>query len=155
MTKTPQLNNLEIYNEITIKAVKPNDGYNWLGFNLSYSNQVADLVQYNLNKKLFNITKFYNWLDANETTPAKIKIDVLYSCMFQSFLYSCEAWGHIDHIEKKLLLQERLALKRILGVKKSTPDDIVYCEVNRRPDIKSVILERLQIHTKVNNVICE
>ena len=58
--------------------------------------------------------------------------------MFESFLYSSEAWGNIS---EKLLKHERTALKRILCVNQSTPDDIVYCEV-MRPDIKSIILER-------------
>ena len=61
--------------------------------------------------------------------------------MFESFLYSSEAWGNIEHISEKLLKHERSALKRILCVKQSTPDDVVYCEV-MRPDVKSIILER-------------
>ena len=140
-SNNPKLDDLRISNYVTIEAVKPTTGYDWLGFHLSYSDKVSDLVQKNLDKKLFNICKFYNWLYINETTPIKLKINVLYSCMFESFLYNSEAWGNIEHISEKLLKHERTALKRILCVKQSTPDDIVYCEV-MRPDIKSIILER-------------
>ena len=68
MSNSPKLDDLRISNYVTIEAVKPTTGYNWLGFHLSYSDKVSDLVQKNLDKKLFNICKFYNWLDINETT---------------------------------------------------------------------------------------
>ena len=66
---------------------------------------------------------------------------VLYCCMFSSLLYSCEAWGDITCIAERLLLIERKALKRCLGVKSGTSDDIIYFELNQ-PDIVSVIQQR-------------
>ena len=99
------------------------------------------LILANLNKKGFNINKFYNWLDVNESTPFIIKLRVLYSCMFASVLYSCESWGDVTIITDKLLQIERNALKRCLGVKLGTTADIVYYELNL-PDIKSVIIQR-------------
>ena len=61
--------------------------------------------------------------------------------MFSSLLYSCEAWGNIDVIAEKLMLIEKKALKRCLGVKKGTTDDIVYYEINRA-DLVAVITDR-------------
>ena len=99
------------------------------------------LILANLTKKGFNINKFYNWLDVNESTPFIIMLRVLYSCMFASVLYSCESWGDVTIITDKLLQIERNALKRCLGVKLGTTADIVYYELNL-PDIKSVIIQR-------------
>ena len=141
MSKNPKLDSLKIVNDVTVEAVDYTAGYNWLGFNLSYAGKVEELVRHNLNKKLFNICKFYNWLDVNETTPIKLKLNVLYSCMFEAILYSCEVWGDINLIIDQLLKIERSALKRILCVRKSIPDDIIYCEI-KRPDISAIILER-------------
>ena len=89
----------------------------------------------------FNITKFYNWLDMNESTPMILKLGVLYSCMSAAILYSCEAWGDLEVITVKLLQLERKALKRCLWVKSGTTNDMIYCEFNI-PDIKASIIHR-------------
>ena len=94
-----------------------------------------------LKKKTFNITKFYNWLDMNESAPIILKLIVLYSCMFAAILYSCETWGDLEVITVKLLQLERKALKRCLGVKSGITNDIIYCELNI-PDIKASIIHR-------------
>ena len=141
MSINPTMNDLYISRDMSVKSVRSSDGYNWLGFWLSYSNDVPGLILANLNKKRFNISKFYNWLDVNESTPFIIKLRVLYSCMFASVLYSCESWGDVTIITDKLLQIERNALKRCLGVKLRTTADIIYYELNL-PDIKSVIIQR-------------
>ena len=55
--------------------------------------------------------------------------------------YCSETWYEIDTVAEDILLLERQALKRCLGVKASTPDDIVYMELNR-PNIVNSIKER-------------
>ena len=83
------------------------------------------------NKKTFNIVKYYNWLEVNEWTPVTLKLRVLYNCMFSSILYSCETWGNIiTKLGKKILLVERKALKRILGVKSGTTNNLRYQELD-------------------------
>ena len=67
----------------------------------------------------------------NKTTPINIKLKVLNSCMFSSFLYSAESWWNIDIFSKQLSTLELKALKRILGVKKGTPNHLVYIELKR------------------------
>ena len=64
-------------------------------------------------------------------TPIQIKIQVLDSCMYMSYFYGCECWWKIDSVARTLLLEERKILKRILGVKPNTPDDILYVELKR------------------------
>ena len=63
--------------------------------------------------------------------------------MFAAILYSCEAWGNVDEIADEILLTERKALKRYLGVKNSVPNDIIYHELNI-PDIIAKIMKQQQ-----------
>ena len=132
---------LHINDEIRIAPVDPLEGYPWLGFHLSYADNIPDLVTYNAEKKKVNIAKFYGWLQINRDTPFMFKMRVLYGCMFLAILYSCEAWGDISHLSEMFLAKERKALKACLGVKQSTPSSILYVELNR-PDIMSIIQHR-------------
>ena len=85
------------------------------------------------------MTKFYAWLENNKYAPIKLKIQILYTCVFPAILYGAETWWDINNnLMEDILLLERAVLKRCLGVKKSTPTDIVYCELNR-PDMSAVI----------------
>ena len=54
------------------------------------------------------------------------------------------SWWQIDKVKEVLLELERKALKTCLGVKMSTPTDIIYTEINR-PDIVSCVKDR-QFH---------
>ena len=88
-----------------------------------------------------SIHKFYAWLQYNNDTPIKIKILVLYNCVFAAILYAAETWGDLTSVSEKILLIERQALKRCLAVKSSTPDDLLYIELDRA-DIVSTIKDR-------------
>ena len=140
----PDLSPLELNDNITVDAVNPGKGYCWLGFWLSYANNVPGLIKYNLNKKSFIICEFYGWLEVNQETPIILKLRVLYGCMFAAILYSCEAWGNIEVIAEQILLMERKALKRCLGVKKSVPNDILYHELN----IPDIIAKTMKLQQK-------
>ena len=136
-SEKPKLECIEVGNR-TIKPVDPKRGYVWLGFHLSYNSEIHKLVEHNLKKKKSNEAKFYAWLAINHTTPFPIKLQVLYACLFQAILYSCETWGDISPFQEELLIIEKKALRAILGVKKSTPDDILYIELNREDIITSI-----------------
>ena len=126
---------------LTIKPLE-DLGYNWLGFRRCQSNVIPDIINFHFNKKIIHVCTFYSWLDVNRDTPIKIKIVVLYNCLFASLLYSCEVWGEIgDKLAEKVLKIEKKALKSCLGVKISTPDDVIYSELNKA-DILSTITGR-------------
>ena len=141
-SKEPDLSAIVISSDTTVDPVSIDKGYCWLGFWLSYADNVPSLIKYNLNKKTFIICEFYGWLQVNRETPIILKIRVLYGCMFAAILYSCEAWGNIEEIKDQLLAMERKALKCCLGVKGSVPNDILYQELNI-PDVFAKI-RRLQ-----------
>ena len=75
------------------------------------------------------------------TPPIKVKLLAFYICLFATLLYSCEVWVNLDEIAENLLKIEKKALKSCLGVKASTPDDLVYLELNKA-DIISTIRDR-------------
>ena len=136
----------------SISAVDPKDGYNWLGFNLSYASNVKGLIRFNFMKKKANIGKLYAWLQVNGNTPFLLKMKILYNCMFTSLLYSCEAWGNIDYLRNESLLIERNALKAILGIKKGTPEDIISVEINKNDIITSIYNRQLKFYQKFNQL---
>ena len=151
MSNNPRYDPIRIDEETQIESVKRNDGYNWLGFFLHATSEIEQLLSFNINKKMVNTCKFYSWLQMNLDTPFNLKIKVLYSCMFESILYSCEAWCNFSGIVDKLLVIERKAIRRILGVKQSTTVDLIYQEIGR-PDIAAVIKARqYKFMQKINN----
>ena len=117
------------------------DGYNWLGFWLTDSNEIAEIVDTHLKKKMIHVSSFYSWLAINGDTPFIIKAIVLYNCLFATLLYSCEVWTNLESLAEKLLAIEKKALKSCLGIKQSTPDDIIFQELNKA-DIVSAIQDR-------------
>ena len=141
LSKSPCSAPLQVHNDIHIEPVDASDGYSWLGFNLTYTDKVQELVLKNMEKKKPNIAKFYSWLEINGDTPFLFKMRVLYCCMFESIIYSCESWGDIDHISDSLIAIELKALKSCMEIKQSTPNNIIYAELNR-PNIVSVIKDR-------------
>ena len=81
------------------------------------------------------------WREYNQNTPIKTKLLVLYNCVFATLLYATETWWKVDSFKYKLLQVERKALKSCLGVKSSTPNDLLYVELNRA-DIIATLQDR-------------
>ena len=140
MSPNPTKSPIKLENGV-IEAVNEKDGYSFIGFKLTYTDDIYKLIKNNLNSKMFNVAQFYAWLEYNESTPFFIKFKVLYACLFSSLLYSSEAWGKLSKIECELLTIERKALKSCLGVKSGTTNDIIYTEINK-PDIIASIKDR-------------
>ena len=113
-------------------------GYIYLGMLFICSNRMRDQIIANINDRMWNINKFYAWLQYNASTPIEIKLLALYNCVFMAILYGAETWGDITSVSEKILLFERQALKRCLGVKSSTPDNLLYLELNRSDIVASI-----------------
>ena len=128
------------------------DGYNYLGMLFIASNLLKDQIMKNLNKKMINIHKFYAWLEHNINTPIKVKLTVFYNCALAALLYGVEAWWNIDAFREKILLIERKGLKRCLGVKSSTPNDIVYIELNKADIISNILDKQYNFFQKISNL---
>ena len=99
-------------------------------------------------------------MEYNEHTPIQIKLLVLYACVFAAMYYCSETWYEIESVREDILLMERQALKRCLGVKKSTPDDIVYQELNRANIVNSIKERQYKFFRKLrelegNALVCD
>ena len=102
------------------------------------SNDITEIIIANLKHRAFSIKKFYDWIEINENTPIKVKLQVLDTCMFPAYLYGAETWWKIDTVANMILIKERKMLKRILGVKQGTSNDPIYIEQERIENINSV-----------------
>ena len=136
LSTNPKMEPLQITDGTYIEAVGK-EGYRHLGVTMIQSRFVHEHILKNIREKKGNAVKFFAWIDNNKYTPIKVKLQILYTCVLPAIIYG----GEIDKVKKYILQIERLALKRCLGVKRSTPDDIIYIEVNR-PEIIAVIKDR-------------
>ena len=140
LSKTPYTEPLQIAEDQFVELAHKK-GYVYLGSLFINSNILAEHIIANINNRMWNINKFYAWLQYNADTPIKVKLIVLYNCVFSAILYAAETWGDVSTIGEKILKIERQALKRCLGVKSSTPDNLLYIELNRA-DIMASIRDR-------------
>ena len=137
LSKTPYTESLKVDEGQFVESAHKK-GYVYLGSLFITSNILAEHILANINHRMWNMNKFYAWLQYNNDTPIKVKLIVLYNCVFCAILYAAETWGDISTIKEKILKLERQALKRCLGVKSSTPDNILYIEVNRSDIVASI-----------------
>ena len=112
--------------------------YLYLGVLFIRSDELIDHIRENISHRKVHLHKFYAWLEYNADTPIQIKLLVLYGCVFEAMYYCSETWYVIDSVSEEMLLIERKALKRCLGVKSSTPDDMIYTELNRSNIINAI-----------------
>ena len=108
-----------------------NNEHLYLGMWITASNDISQHIKNNLKHRAYNIKKYYDWLNINESTPIQIKLRVLDNCMYSAYLYGCECWWKIDAVAPMILADERKLLKRILHCKSNTPTNIIYVELNR------------------------
>ena len=140
-SSNPTMEKLTIDEKTSIASVDTNQGYSYLGMTFIPTNDMKKIIEKNINKKLFNVAKFYGWLEINITTPIEIKLRILDNCMFSALLYGSETWGDFTYIYEKLRKIERKAIKAILKVKSGTTNDLVFHELHRG-DIVSKIKDR-------------
>ena len=137
LSKTPITEPIEIGENQYVESADKT-GYPYLGVLFICSDILKDHIVKNISHRKVHLHKFYAWLEYNEDTPIQIKLLVLYGCVFASIFYCSETWYEIDSISKEILLMERQALKRCLGVKSSTPDDILYIELNKATMVNTI-----------------
>ena len=140
LSKTPYTEPLQIAEDQFVELAHKK-GYVYLGSLFINSNILAEHIIANINNRMWNINKFYAWLQYNADTPIKVKLIVLYNCVFSAILYAAETWGDVSTIGEKILKIEHQALKRCRVVKSSIPDDLLHIELNRA-DIMDSIRDR-------------
>lgn len=151
-SESPTHESLQLNEYSSIDSVDPAKGYKYLGMMFYPTNDIKEIILRNFNKRMVNVSKFYDWLSINENTPMDVKLMVLDSCVFAALLYGVECWGNLDHIPSKLLNIEMKALKSIMKVKKSTTNDLVYHELNRCSIISKIKDRQYSFFDKVSKL---
>ena len=132
MSKSPDVQTIMLNSDnLNVTSLEIGKSTPYLGMHLFHTNSLKELIKFNLNKRMYNVAKFKSWLDVNKNTPFSIKMLVLDNCVLNSIIYGYEAWGDLSSVSKRLQTIELDLLKSVLGVKKSTPNNLVYHEMNR------------------------
>ena len=148
----PRLTPLEIGDGITLDSIDPIKGYKYIGLFVFPTNDINEIIIFNINKRLGNFAKFHAWLTVNELTPIEIKLLVYDGCVLGAVLYSCECWGDISCVEDKLRGAEMKALRAILGVKTGTTIDLIYHELRRCSIISRIYDRQFNFFTKLSEM---
>ena len=151
LSKTPITEPIEIAEDKFVDSADKT-GYPYLGNIFICSDIQKDHITKNINHRKGNLVKFYAWLEYNTNTPIEIKLLTLYNCVLASIFYCAETWYEIDLVKDEMLLMERQALKRCLGVKSSTPDDIIYTELDRANIVNKIKEQQNQFFYKLSTL---
>ena len=153
MDKSPDTKQILCNNgDVQVDSLEVGKSSPYLGMHLHHTNSLTEIITHNINKKMYNIAKYNAWLDVNKNTPFSIKLLVLDNCVLGSILYGCEGWGDLSPIASKLELIELNLLKCALGVKKGTPTDIVYHELNRGGIVSKIMDRQHQFIKKLDGL---
>ena len=104
--------------------------YKYLGVIFNYNNKFSKTINdrcTSANRAMFSLLKKCR----NLLLPLDIQIDLFEKCVNPILLYGCEVWGFSDF--SKLLKLQLKFLKIILGVKPSTPTNMVLGETGTYP----------------------
>ena len=127
----PSTTPLVINQQYQIHPIEDGSSQRYLGVNFIPCSTMEKILIRNINDRMYNVHKFYGWLEVNTNTPIEVKLLVLDSGVFSALLYSAETWRDILVIKDKLISIELKALKAIMNVKKGTSNDLIYYELGR------------------------
>ena len=116
------------------------DNVIYLGMFISDTGSLLSDVKSQINLKHSDVSvKLNNFIAKNMLCPFSVKRKIFNSCFNSSILYACESWCdcNLNYINTTHIY----GLKRILGVKKSTPNAMVVIESGFTP-IEALIKSR-------------
>ena len=151
-SSNPRVTPLEINEDITLDSIDPVKGYKYIGLFVFPTNDISEIIIFNVNKRLGNFAKFHAWLAVNELTPIEMKLLVFDGCVLGAVLYSCECWGDISCVKGKLKEAELKALRAILRVKTGTTDDLTYHELQRCSIISRIHDRQFKFFSKLSKM---
>ena len=101
--------------------------YIYLGCFFKENGNTNECIKSHADSKKYNLIKFINFLNRNSNLPFFLKKQVMESCFHSALFYSCETW--FDCNLKHLNTISISAIKKLLNVRSSTPNDLVLCEL--------------------------
>ena len=76
------------------------------------TDDLNEIITFNINKRMKHISKFYSWLEINKNTPIETKLMVPDNCALNALIYGCEVWDDLSSISSKLITTEYSLLRK-------------------------------------------
>ena len=117
-----------IHNNISIDYCKQ---YIYLGSPFTDDANPSTSIKAHAKLKICHALKFISFINKNNDIPFSIKKKVFDAAMMSAMLYGCESWmnGDLKPIEKLY----RWCIKQLLGVRKTTTNDMCLVELGMPP----------------------
>lgn len=107
------------------------DLYVYLGSPFSSDGSISSAVRAHARAKMPHVLKFVSFVNKNNDIPFFVKKRVFVAALMSSLLYGCESWIGADL--KPMIKLYNWCLKKLLGVRKSTCNDVCYVESGYLP----------------------
>lgn len=102
------------------------DQYVYLGSPFTSDGRVSSAVKAHASAKMPHVLKFVSFINKNNDIPFIVKRRVFEAAIMSTLIYACESWIGADI--KPVIKQYNWCLKHLLGVRRTTCNDICYVE---------------------------
>ncbi len=100
--------------------------YIYLGSPFTSDGNVSSAVKVHAKNKMPHVLKFISFLNKNNDAPFTVKKRVFEAALMSSLVYGCESWLGADLRPVKKIYN--WCLKKLMGVRKSTSNNVCYIE---------------------------
>lgn len=107
-------------------VIKHCDIYTYLGSPFTSDGCISSAIKIHAQEKMAHFHKFIAFIEKNNDLPFIIKKRVFDACLISAILYGCESWFNGD--VKPISKMYNWALKHMLGVRRTTCNDVCYLE---------------------------
>ena len=117
-----------IYNDNSISYCKQ---YIYLGSPFTDDGNPSTAIKIHANNKMCHALKFISFVNKNNDVPFTVKKKIFDAALMSAMLYLCESWmnGDLKPIEKLY----KWCIKQLLGVRKTTSNDVCLVEMGMSP----------------------
>ena len=117
--------------EVNGLVVEPCTKYTYLGSIFTADGSVSSSVAAHVQSKMVNFNKFVSFLNKNNDIPFNVKKRIFDAALMSAILYGCESWLNADL--RPVAKLYNWGLKLLLGVRRTTSNDICYTELGYPP----------------------
>ncbi|XP_068242383.1 uncharacterized protein [Palaemon carinicauda] len=115
------------------------DRYIYLGSVFTSDGLVSSAIAAHAQAKMCHILKFISFVNKNNDVPFYVKKKLFNDALISTILYGCESWINGDL--KPIVKLYNWGIKQLLGVRKSTCNDLCYLEVGM-PTLKAIVRDK-------------
>ena len=118
------------------------DRYVYLGSVFTSDGLVSSAIAAHAQAKMCHILKFISFVNKNNDVSFFVKKKLFNAALMSTILYGCESWINGDL--KPIVKLYNWGIKQLLGVRKSTCNDLCYLEVGM-PSLKAIVMDKQRI----------